>query len=69
AAGAGTIAPVTVEFSYDDGRTWRKATCGHDGRFALSAPKQARFVSLRATARDSAGNTVTQSVIRAFGLR
>ncbi|MFJ4847195.1 S8 family serine peptidase [Streptomyces sp. NPDC088733] len=69
AAGAGTIAPVTVEFSYDDGRTWRKADCARDGRFAVAPPKHAGFVSLRATARDSAGNTVTQSVIRAFGLR
>lgn len=55
--------------SYDDGRTWRKTACGHDGRFKLSAPKQARFVSLRAGAHDSAGNAVTQTVIRAFGLR
>ncbi|MFD3457428.1 S8 family serine peptidase [Streptomyces sp. NPDC058691] len=69
AAGAGAIAPVTVEFSYDDGRTWHKADRAHDGRYAVAPPRHAGFVSLRASARDSAGNTVTQSVIRAFGLR
>ncbi|MEU4095814.1 S8 family serine peptidase [Streptomyces sp. NPDC026673] len=69
AVGAGTLSPVTLEVSYDDGRTWRKTACGHDGRFRLSAPKGARFVSLRARAHDSAGNTVTQTVNRAFGLR
>jgi subtilisin family serine protease len=69
AAGAGTLSPLTLEVSYDDGRTWRKTACGHDGRFRLSAPKQAGFVSLRAKAHDSAGNAVTQTVIRAFGLR
>ncbi|MPY33496.1 S8 family serine peptidase [Streptomyces adustus] len=69
AAGAGRIAPVTVEFSYDDGHTWRKADRSHDNRYVPMPPKHARFVSLRATARDTAGNTVTQSVIRAFGLR
>ncbi|MFI8182830.1 S8 family serine peptidase [Actinacidiphila glaucinigra] len=69
AVGAGTLSAVSLEVSYDDGRTWRKTACGHDGRFKLSAPKQARFVSLRARAHDSAGNAVTQTVNRAFGLR
>lgn len=69
AVGAGSLSAVSLEVSYDDGRTWRKTACGHDGRFKLSAPKQARFVSLRAGAHDSAGNAVTQTVIRAFGLR
>ncbi|MET9478427.1 hypothetical protein [Streptomyces sp. NPDC002922] len=55
--------------SYDDGHTWQKITSGEDGRFALSAPREVRFVSLRAHAHDSAGNAVTQTVIRAFGLR
>ncbi|MGW3707224.1 S8 family peptidase [Streptomyces sp. NPDC005121] len=69
ATGAGTLSAVTLEVSYDDGHTWRKITRGHDGRFGLSAPKQAQFVSLRAHAHDSAGNAVAQTVIRAFGLR
>ena len=70
AVGVGTISPVTVEISYDDGQTWQKSTPGHGGRFGLpKTPTNAQFVSLRAGARDSAGNTVTQTVIRAFGLR
>ncbi|MET8406207.1 S8 family serine peptidase [Streptomyces sp900116325] len=69
ATDAGTLSAVTLEVSYDDGHTWRKITSGHDGRFGLSAPKQVQFVSLRAHAHDSAGNAVTQTVIRAFGLR
>ncbi|MET9407992.1 S8 family serine peptidase [Streptomyces sp. NPDC002935] len=69
ATGAGTLSAVTLEVSYDDGHTWREITSGDDGRFGLSAPKGAQFVSLRAHAHDSAGNAVTQTVIRAFGLR
>ncbi|MFE4958087.1 S8 family serine peptidase [Streptomyces sp. NPDC056653] len=69
AVGAGTPSAVTLEVSYDDGHTWQKITSGEDGRFALSAPKKAQFVSLRAHAHDSAGNAVAQTVIRAFGLR
>ncbi|MEU4096348.1 S8 family serine peptidase [Streptomyces sp. NPDC026673] len=66
---AGKVGAVEVELSYDDGRTWRKATCGSDGRLRLDAPGKASFVSLRAGAKDSAGNAVKQTVIRAFGLR
>ncbi|WP_326578940.1 S8 family serine peptidase [Actinacidiphila glaucinigra] len=66
---AGKIGAVGLELSYDDGRTWRKAACGSDGRFRLDAPNKASFVSLRASAKDSAGNSVKQTVIRAFGLR
>ncbi|MFI8003476.1 S8 family serine peptidase [Streptomyces sp. NPDC086010] len=69
AAGAGAVASLTVDLSYDDGRTWQRARRTHDGRFALAAPHRARFVSVRATAQDVAHNTVTQSVTRAFGLR
>jgi subtilisin family serine protease len=67
AVGAGRPGSVKLELSYDDGRTWQQAS-GHDGKFRLSAPKKAAFVSLRASARDSAGNTVHQTVIRAAGL-
>ncbi len=66
----GTIGKAGLELSYDDGRTWHKAAGGGaDGRFRLDAPHKASFVSLRATAKDSAGNAVHQTVIRAFGLR
>ncbi|MGW5564735.1 S8 family serine peptidase [Streptomyces tendae] len=61
-----------VELSYDDGATW--VTPGLSGRgdgrssVVLRAPASARFVSLRVHAGDSAGNTVTQTVVRAAGI-
>jgi subtilisin family serine protease len=69
AVGAGRIGEVTLEMSYDGGTTWHRATRNHDGRYRLNAPKKASYVSLRASAKDSAGNAVHQTVIRAFGLR
>ncbi len=69
AAGAGRVGAVTLELSYDGGTTWHRATGDHDGRYRLDAPKNASYVSLRASAEDSAGNAVHQTVIRAFGLR
>lgn len=69
AVGAGRVGAVTLEMSYDGGTTWHRATCDHNGRYRLDAPKKASYVSLRASAEDSAGNAVHQTVIRAFGLR
>ncbi|MFG2071834.1 S8 family serine peptidase [Nonomuraea maritima] len=69
AVGAGRLGKVSLEVSYDDGKTWQRPKAGHDGEFRLHAPKGASFVSLRAGAGDSAGNAVTQTVMRAVGLR
>ncbi|QGN48638.1 S8 family serine peptidase [Micromonospora sp. WMMC415] len=66
------IRAVTVEVSYDDGATWQRTALTRDGdgwRTSLKAPKFASFVTLRTTAGDSAGNTVSQTITRAFGLR
>lgn len=63
---------LTVQVSYDDGRTWREATVrsGKSGWVArVRHPADAEYVSLRAKATDSAGNTVSQRVIRAYQLR
>ncbi|MEV5897389.1 S8 family serine peptidase [Nonomuraea fuscirosea] len=71
-AGAGDLRTVTLEISYDDGATWRKARLdrGRDGwRTRLDAPAAASFVTLRAAAGDIRGNTVTQTITRAFGLK
>jgi len=72
--GAGTVTGATFEFSYDDGATWRTGSLAADGHggwtTTMTAPEDAsKYVSIRATARDDAGNSVTQEVIRAFGLR
>ncbi|WP_217144823.1 hypothetical protein [Streptomyces sp. AC627_RSS907] len=71
----GTTAPVArpaVEVSYDDGVTWRRVGTERHGdgwRTVLHAPPGAGHVSLRSTARDGDGNSVRQTIIRAFGLR
>jgi hypothetical protein len=60
---------LRVEVSYDDGRTWQPVELrrGPGGtRAILAHPRGAGFVSLRAKAADSAGNTVEQTIIRAY---
>ncbi|GAA2514061.1 S8 family serine peptidase [Winogradskya humida] len=72
ATGPGKIKAVTVDVSYDDGASWHRATLNtRAGGWStrISAPRAARFVTLRTTARDTAGNSVDQRITRAFGLR
>jgi hypothetical protein len=59
---------LTVEASYDDGKTWTAAPV-RNGAAQLRHPDTAGFVSLRATAVDQAGNTVTETLIRAYEIR
>ncbi|WP_051854322.1 MULTISPECIES: hypothetical protein [unclassified Streptomyces] len=69
--GTAAVDEVGLEVSYDDGVTWHRAAPRHSGttwRTRLDAPRAARFVSLRVNARDARGNSVRQSVVRAFGL-
>lgn len=71
-APAATVAALTVDVSYDGGKTWRKADLHRKGAgwaATLRHPTGPGYVSLRATARDSAGNTVTQRIIQAYRLR
>ncbi|MFF3749239.1 S8 family serine peptidase [Streptomyces sp. NPDC002018] len=68
---------VRVDASYDDGRTWRKAArVGERGQNGFTAtldrPAKQRgdaYVTLRVTATDRAGNSVRQTVERAYLLR
>ncbi|MFI5709637.1 S8 family peptidase [Kribbella sp. NPDC051620] len=72
AAGAGVISTVTLDVSYDDGAHWKTLSLRHSGNDwigRLDAPSKAGFVSLRAVARDKAGNSVSQTIDRAVGLR
>ena len=68
-----TLTALSVEASFDDGRTWRPLAVTLDGPDRATAtvdhPGGARYVSLRAAATDSAGNTVTQTVVRAYRSR
>lgn len=66
--GPATISAVTVSFSTDDGATWQQATVSRSGdRWLAQVVNPADgFVSLRTKATDTEGNTVTQTVIRAY---
>ncbi|MFJ4467806.1 S8 family serine peptidase [Streptomyces sp. NPDC089424] len=66
------VSSVRLDVSYDDGTTWhRMRTSRRDGAWTahLSAPRSATFVSLRAVATDGTGASISQRVMRAFGLR
>ncbi|WP_283137456.1 S8 family serine peptidase [Rhizohabitans arisaemae] len=62
---SGRLRKLSVEVSYDDGVTWAKADVRHM-KVVLDHPRGDGFVSLRAKASDTAGNTVEQTVIRAY---
>jgi len=64
---AGNVRTLTVQVSYDDGQTWADAPLlAGPTRAQVTHPAAPGFVSLRATATDTAGNTVNQTVIRAY---
>ncbi|MFC4017250.1 S8 family serine peptidase [Micromonospora sp. GCM10011542] len=66
------ITRLTVDVSYDGGRTWQAARVRHGGHgwtATVRHPAGAGYASLRATARDAAGNTVTERIIQAYRLR
>ncbi|MGW7606811.1 S8 family serine peptidase [Streptomyces sp. NPDC054766] len=69
----GTLGGGKLEVSYDDGTTWKAVPLTGGGkarwRGTLSVPRDAGFVSLRASARDDRGGTVSQETIRAVGVR
>ncbi|GAB4052638.1 S8 family peptidase [Catellatospora paridis] len=68
-AAPGRTRSLTVEASYDDGKTWHKLPVLRFGEQATALvyhPAGAGFVSLRAAATDTAGNTVKQTVLRAY---
>ncbi|WP_229907663.1 S8 family serine peptidase [Amycolatopsis oliviviridis] len=75
ARGGGPVTQLKVSASTDGGRTWTAATVRPNGTGLWSTtvdhPQLAStdgFVWLRSEARDSSGNTVTQTVQRAYAL-
>ncbi|WP_285777374.1 S8 family serine peptidase [Microtetraspora sp. NBRC 13810] len=63
------VRDLTVDVSYDDGSTWSAAPVkrsGTEGTVVLRHPPGAGFVSLRAGLTDVAGNTMNQTIIRAY---
>lgn len=65
-AGARTL---RIEVSYDETATWRPVAEFGDGRLVLDHPQGAGSVSLRVRLTDAQGNTVKQTVERAYLLR
>ncbi|MFD2796576.1 S8 family serine peptidase [Promicromonospora vindobonensis] len=69
---AGSMAGATLEVSYDGGATWSSVKLSKDdecweARLRIPA-RGADLVSLRTSARDDAGNAVTQEIVSAFGI-
>ena len=66
-----TVRParLAVDVSYDEGKTWRQADVLGNLAVLLFHPAGATSVSLRAKATDRDGDTVEQTVIRAYKLR
>ncbi|MGR6316619.1 S8 family serine peptidase [Micromonospora soli] len=65
----GQTTSLTVEASFDDGQTWQQLTVQRSGEKGVAwvrNPAGTGFVSLRAAATDTSGNTVKQTIIRAY---
>ncbi|MCI3269902.1 S8 family serine peptidase [Streptomyces cylindrosporus] len=64
----GTIGEARLQVSYDDGKSWRtvRLTGGHG---TLTVPRDAAHISLRASASDDRGGSVSQEIIRAVGVK
>ena len=68
---APSVHDVSLEVSFDDGATWAGAQMEHNDKgwqASFDHPRQGDFVSLRARTHDAQGNSVEQTVIRAYGL-
>jgi hypothetical protein len=61
--------PITVQQPYNAPRTTLTALTVDTSFDEITHPRGSRYVSLRAHATDSAGNTVTQTVLRAYRSR
>ncbi|WP_055565956.1 S8 family serine peptidase [Streptomyces atriruber] len=74
AAGTGTVGGGKLSVSYDEGKTWQPVSLDRDGRKAswdgkLKVPGGAKSVSLRASASDDRGGSVSQEIVRAVGVK
>jgi subtilisin family serine protease len=69
------VSTLTVDISYDDGRSWLPTLVHPSGKGAWSAetwnPASARgtFASLRVKAADTGGNVFTETVTRAYEIK
>ncbi|HVV23140.1 MAG TPA: S8 family peptidase [Pseudonocardiaceae bacterium] len=64
---------VSVDVSYDDGRTWHRASVtASRGQWRVTIPAGGTaggYATLRASAGGPGGNAVTETITRAYGLR
>ena len=65
---AAAVTRASVSVSFDGGRTWHQArVSGHRGRYTAVFTAPARtLVTLRTTAADAAGGTVTETITSAY---
>jgi subtilisin family serine protease len=71
-ASSTTVATLTVDISYDDGKTWTAATVTGSGTAwtaTVTHPGKAGFASLRTKETNADGTTVRETIIRAYALR
>ncbi|MFC3890894.1 S8 family serine peptidase [Lentzea rhizosphaerae] len=66
-AQAARVRSIGVEVSFDDGVTWRRVEVA-GGKLEIPAGP-AGFASLRATATDVLGNSVTETITRAYAVK
>ncbi|WP_459719620.1 S8 family serine peptidase [Actinophytocola sp. KF-1] len=68
--GPARITALSVDVSYDDGKTWRPAEVRRTGdhwTVTVRHPKGG-YASLRSRAADADGNRLTQTIVRAYGI-
>ncbi|HEX6469848.1 MAG TPA: S8 family serine peptidase [Streptosporangiaceae bacterium] len=70
-APSSAVSGLTVQASNDDGKTWQTVpvAASGDGWLATVSNPASGFVSLRASAADGAGDSVVQTIIRAYAVR
>ncbi|WP_240338413.1 S8 family peptidase [Peribacillus alkalitolerans] len=71
--GYGKVEGATLEVSFNEGESWEtvnlERTADNKWVAKFKNPKNAEYVSLRATAWDDLGNKISQDVIKAYGLK
>jgi hypothetical protein len=71
AAAAAAVTGATAQYSLNDGQSWRRATVtpAGSGLFQLGFDAPAGTdVTLRVSARDAAGGSITETIVRAYGV-
>lgn len=71
-SGSSAIASVQAWISYDDGKTWQAGAprgAGSTWFLPVTGGKSGGFVSLRVKATDRAGNSIDETILRAYEIR